>query len=78
MANQDSARTQRSDRFPDEGVLEHGDPSDSADDPELVSLAENHGFASARCACGWVGPGRRSRRRARADAEEHLAEAHAL
>ncbi|WP_072488035.1 hypothetical protein OH786_15835 [Streptomyces atratus] len=34
---------------------------------------ERGSFCTARCACGWSGPARRSRERARTDAAEHLA-----
>ncbi|MET9473494.1 hypothetical protein ACFYWN_31420 [Streptomyces sp. NPDC002917] len=32
---------------------------------------ERGSFCIARCSCGWTGPARRSRDRARTDAEEH-------
>ncbi|MET7858733.1 hypothetical protein ABZS81_16235 [Streptomyces sp. NPDC005318] len=32
---------------------------------------ERGSFCIARCDCGWTGPARRSRDRARTDAEEH-------
>ncbi|WP_168712412.1 hypothetical protein [Streptomyces sp. A1277] len=35
------------------------------------TTVERGSFCTARCACGWSGPARRSRDRARADAEEH-------
>ena len=48
------------------------------DDPATsgspVSIAEKGQFAHARCECGWRGPGRRSRKKARADAAAHLEE----
>ncbi|MFJ9829120.1 hypothetical protein ACIRSU_32810 [Streptomyces sp. NPDC101160] len=34
---------------------------------------ERGSFAFARCSCGWTGPARRSRDRARTDAAEHQA-----
>ncbi|XUZ29822.1 hypothetical protein ACQVDT_25190 [Streptomyces sp. RMIT01] len=34
---------------------------------------ERGSFCLARCSCGWSGPARRSRDRARTDAAEHLA-----
>ncbi|MER6101878.1 hypothetical protein ABT115_05905 [Streptomyces sp. NPDC001832] len=34
---------------------------------------ERGSFCTARCSCGWSGPARRSRDRARTDAEEHSA-----
>ncbi|MFI2777779.1 hypothetical protein [Streptomyces sp. ALB3] len=39
-----------------------------------TTTVERGSFCLARCACGWSGPARRSRDRARTDAEEHLAE----
>jgi hypothetical protein len=39
-----------------------------------VTLVEKSGFTRARCECGWAGPGRRSRKKARADAGAHLDE----
>ncbi|MCS0638826.1 hypothetical protein NX801_24840 [Streptomyces sp. LP05-1] len=38
-----------------------------------VTTTERGSFCLARCACGWTGPARRSRDRARADAEAHPA-----
>ncbi|MGC5345690.1 hypothetical protein ACPXCE_25770 [Streptomyces sp. DT24] len=38
-----------------------------------TTTAERGSFCTARCACGWSGPARRSRERARADAQSHLA-----
>jgi hypothetical protein len=38
-----------------------------------VTLVEKRNFTHARCECGWSGPGRRSRKKARADAEAHEA-----
>ncbi|MEU2668075.1 hypothetical protein ABZ622_04255 [Streptomyces sp. NPDC007164] len=37
------------------------------------TTVERGSFCTARCACGWSGPARRSRDRARMDAAEHLA-----
>ncbi|MFF2958008.1 hypothetical protein ACFVT1_03585 [Streptomyces sp. NPDC057963] len=39
-------------------------------DPTTV---ERGSFCTARCSCGWSGPARRSRDRARTDAAEHRA-----
>ncbi|MCX4788213.1 MULTISPECIES: hypothetical protein [unclassified Streptomyces] len=39
-------------------------------DPATV---ERGSFCTARCRCGWSGPARRSRDRARTDAAEHRA-----
>ncbi|WMX45900.1 hypothetical protein RGF97_14990 [Streptomyces roseicoloratus] len=36
-----------------------------------TETAESGAFAFARCACGWRGPARRSRDRARTDARTH-------
>ncbi|MFI0723993.1 hypothetical protein [Streptomyces sp. NPDC021224] len=36
-----------------------------------TSVTERGSFATARCTCGWHGPARRSRDRARRDAREH-------
>ncbi|WP_329219652.1 hypothetical protein [Streptomyces microflavus] len=38
-----------------------------------ATTTERGSFCLARCTCGWVGPARRSRDRARTDAAEHLA-----
>ncbi|MEU9762539.1 hypothetical protein [Streptomyces sp. NPDC047985] len=35
------------------------------------TTVERGSFCTARCACGWSGPARRSRDRARTDAAEH-------
>ncbi|MFJ3899951.1 hypothetical protein [Streptomyces sp. NPDC090025] len=40
-----------------------------------ATTAENGPFAFASCSCGWRGPARRSRDRARRDVPEHLASA---
>ena len=45
-------------------------------DAEPVTVVEKGSFATAQCSCGWTGPGRRSRKRARADAAEHVAAVH--
>ncbi|MGW7366297.1 hypothetical protein ACWGI8_23390 [Streptomyces sp. NPDC054841] len=36
-----------------------------------TTTIERGSFALAHCTCGWAGPARRSRDRARADAESH-------
>lgn len=36
-----------------------------------VTVVERGSFSEARCACGWRGPARRSRQRARQDAAAH-------
>ncbi|PVC95446.1 hypothetical protein [Streptomyces sp. CS014] len=38
-----------------------------------ATTIERGSFCLARCSCGWSGPARRSRDRARTDAAEHLA-----
>ncbi|MFJ4965902.1 hypothetical protein ACIP6P_26250 [Streptomyces sp. NPDC088729] len=45
-------------------------PPPSAHDATTV---ERGSFCLARCTCGWTGPARRSRDRARTDVAEHLA-----
>ncbi|MFH8984106.1 hypothetical protein [Streptomyces varsoviensis] len=37
-----------------------------------TTTTENGSFCIARCACGWYGPARRARARAREDAAAHL------
>jgi len=37
-----------------------------------TSVTERGSFISACCSCGWSGPARRARERARRDAREHL------
>ncbi|MFI0900870.1 hypothetical protein [Streptomyces sp. NPDC020983] len=44
-----------------------------ADTGHRTSVTERGSFATARCSCGWRGPARRSRDRARRDAQEHTA-----
>jgi hypothetical protein len=36
-----------------------------------TSVVERGSFATALCACGWKGPARRARDRARLDAQDH-------
>ncbi|WP_320780774.1 hypothetical protein [Streptomyces sp. CRN 30] len=44
------------------------------DDPEHHPTTVEQGrFCLARCTCGWRGPARRARSRARTDVAEHLA-----
>ena len=45
---------------------------DDGDDP--IRIVEKGSFTHARCECGWRGPGRRSRKKARSDAAAHLEE----
>ncbi|MFI7246270.1 hypothetical protein [Streptomyces qinglanensis] len=40
--------------------------------PHGTSLTERGSFCSASCACGWRGPARRARDRAREDSHAHL------
>ncbi|MEU7697650.1 MULTISPECIES: hypothetical protein [unclassified Streptomyces] len=40
--------------------------------PHTTTTSERGSFALARCSCGWTGPARRSRDRARTDAADHL------
>ncbi|MFF5900720.1 hypothetical protein ACFY8O_33020 [Streptomyces argenteolus] len=48
------------------------DPPVHASPPaHSTTTVERGSFCIARCACGWSGPARRSRDRARTDAEEH-------
>ncbi|MFJ6848946.1 hypothetical protein ACIQM3_00190 [Streptomyces sp. NPDC091271] len=46
-------------------------PTTALAPPHSVTTVERGSFCIARCGCGWSGPARRSRDRARADAEEH-------
>jgi hypothetical protein len=39
-----------------------------------LSVVDKGSFTHAACECGWRGPGRRSRKKARADAAAHLEE----
>ncbi|MEW1615038.1 MULTISPECIES: hypothetical protein [unclassified Streptomyces] len=51
-------------------------PSCPAPGPAAAHSAttiERGSFCLARCVCGWTGPARRSRDRARTDAADHLA-----
>ncbi|MFC4030143.1 hypothetical protein ACFO3J_01500 [Streptomyces polygonati] len=46
-------------------------PADGAGPAHRTSVVERGAFISARCTCGWAGPARRARERARRDAREH-------
>ncbi|GGV90059.1 hypothetical protein GCM10015535_45210 [Streptomyces gelaticus] len=46
------------------------EPATAGHEPTTV---ERGSFCTARCSCGWYGPARRSRDRARTDAAEHRA-----
>ncbi|MEU6880921.1 hypothetical protein [Streptomyces sp. NPDC046712] len=39
--------------------------------PHDTTTTERGSFAIARCSCGWTGPARRSREKARSDAATH-------
>ncbi|MFF1418856.1 hypothetical protein [Streptomyces sp. NPDC058280] len=41
--------------------------------PHTTSTVERGSFCLARCTCGWTGAARRSRDRARTDADSHAA-----
>nr|WP_037911876.1 hypothetical protein [Actinacidiphila yeochonensis] len=47
------------------------DGPDSPGPRHDTTVTERGAFASARCSCGWRGPARRARDRARRDAHEH-------
>ena len=47
------------------------DPEPVEADPDPVTIVDVGPFTHAQCVCGWSGPGRRARKRARADAAEH-------
>ncbi|WP_175408928.1 hypothetical protein [Streptomyces sp. TRM64462] len=49
--------------------------SQDVSSPHRTTTTERGAFALARCSCGWAGPARRSRERARTDAAEHLSSA---
>ncbi|MBM7436651.1 hypothetical protein [Streptomyces sp. HB132] len=53
----------------------HQDPSDSPvhspGPAHSTTTVERGSFCLARCSCGWSGAARRSRDRARTDAQEH-------
>ncbi|TVL87962.1 hypothetical protein [Streptomyces sp. SAJ15] len=58
-------------------MLDQGD-SGNTGNADHTGLAEHHtsvlekgAFAMAHCSCGWLGPARRARSRARADADSH-------
>ncbi|MET7616878.1 hypothetical protein [Streptomyces sp. NPDC005408] len=48
------------------------DAIEDASAPHHTSTSERGSFALARCTCGWMGPARRSRERARTDAALHF------
>ncbi|MFE9364977.1 hypothetical protein ACFYNN_19730 [Streptomyces sp. NPDC006978] len=48
-------------------------PTTALAPPHSVTTVERGSFCIARCSCGWSGPARRARDRARTDAAEHRA-----
>ncbi|MER7347503.1 hypothetical protein ABT390_19105 [Streptomyces aurantiacus] len=42
-------------------------------EPHRTTTVENGPFCAARCTCGWRGPARRARSKARDDAAHHAA-----
>lgn len=52
----------------------HNDSPPGAESEHRTAVAENGSFAFAHCSCGWSGPGRRARGRARQDALAHSAD----
>ncbi|MEO3978475.1 hypothetical protein [Streptomyces sp. CAU 1734] len=48
-----------------------GPDDTSLDTPHTITVSERGSFTLARCVCGWSGPARRSRDRARSDARTH-------
>ncbi|WP_329043459.1 hypothetical protein OHT61_17405 [Streptomyces sp. NBC_00178] len=47
-------------------------PPQSQGGAHTTTTVERGSFCLARCSCGWTGPARRSRDRARTDATDHL------
>ncbi|CAG6392433.1 hypothetical protein NMG29_26260 [Streptomyces cocklensis] len=52
-------------------MLEFCTVQETAAADHRTSVVERGSFASAHCSCGWKGPARRARDRARRDAQEH-------
>ncbi|MFF3289448.1 hypothetical protein [Streptomyces sp. NPDC003023] len=48
------------------------DPAAGEPATHQTTTVERGSFAIARCSCGWSGPARRSRDRARTDARSHI------
>ncbi|MEU5436524.1 hypothetical protein AB0G73_24525 [Streptomyces sp. NPDC020719] len=46
-------------------------PQQASDSEHRTTTTERGSFAHARCSCGWIGPARRSRDKARTDATAH-------
>ncbi|AZK94977.1 hypothetical protein [Streptomyces tsukubensis] len=61
--------------MPPHAPTDDGPAPAPAHHPHTTTTAERGSFALARCTCGWSGPARRSRDRARTDAASHAAEA---
>ncbi|MER7829501.1 MULTISPECIES: hypothetical protein [unclassified Streptomyces] len=60
---------------PSSPPLDSGAPHDTPPRvPHQATTTERGAFALARCSCGWSGPARRSRDRARTDAVAHMSE----
>jgi hypothetical protein len=55
-------------------MIKKDDASGGAHAEGPLHIVEKRGFANARCECGWQGPARRSRKKARDDAAAHLDE----
>ncbi|WP_190083683.1 hypothetical protein [Streptomyces longisporoflavus] len=43
-------------------------------EPHRTTTVEQGRFCAARCSCGWRGPARRARSKARTDAESHMSD----
>ncbi|MEU0845586.1 hypothetical protein ABZ370_39870 [Streptomyces sp. NPDC005962] len=52
------------------------DSGDIGPDQALTTTEEKGAFCLARCTCGWIGPARRARSLARADAGAHSTDRH--
>ncbi|WP_420034768.1 hypothetical protein ACN2WE_21940 [Streptomyces sp. cg28] len=48
-----------------------GRQQDQQQTDHATTVVEQGRFCLARCSCGWRGPARRARSRARTDAQEH-------
>lgn len=55
------------------GVSAQQDPAATTE--HRTTTVEQGRFCLARCSCGWRGPARRARSKARSDADEHTAHA---
>ncbi|GAA3488204.1 MULTISPECIES: hypothetical protein [Streptomyces] len=54
---------------------ENESPRQASTAPHTPTVTEHGSFTHAHCPCGWRGPARRSRDRARTDATEHASAA---